>query len=120
MSTYKHRQPIFSWSSVVLLSTLLLSPLTAASLLHMLARALPQAFAPNNDDFTAPACEKVAEADSPTVPPAAPVHAIVSAARARVTVADFGIAVCLPASTPRVGALGAASFRLLPPRAPPV
>jgi|GEM_PF-4311519 hypothetical protein len=45
MSRFSHRQPIFSWSSVVLLSTLLLSPgvsaAVAATLLEALNRATP-------------------------------------------------------------------------------
>ena len=45
MSANKHRQPLVNWSSVVLLSTLLLSPMTAGALLHALAQAFPRAFA---------------------------------------------------------------------------
>jgi hypothetical protein len=55
MSTFKHRQPIFSWSSVVLLSTLLLSPMTAATLLHALTRAVPTVLTPFSDGQTAAA-----------------------------------------------------------------
>jgi len=45
MSANKHRQPLVNWSSVLLLSTLLLSPMTAGALLHALAQAFPRAFA---------------------------------------------------------------------------
>jgi hypothetical protein len=42
MSAYRHRQPIWSWSSVVLLSTLLLSPVAATTLLRAaLSQTLP-------------------------------------------------------------------------------
>jgi hypothetical protein len=42
MSKFSHRQPIWTWSSVVLLSTLLLSPVTANTLLRAFAQTLPQ------------------------------------------------------------------------------
>jgi hypothetical protein len=42
MSKFSHRQPIWTWSSVVLLSTILLSPVTANTLLRALAQTLPQ------------------------------------------------------------------------------
>ncbi|MES2465329.1 MAG: hypothetical protein V4671_32585, partial [Armatimonadota bacterium] len=42
MSRFAHRQPAWGTISVVLLSALLLSPMTGAALLHAMARALPQ------------------------------------------------------------------------------
>jgi hypothetical protein len=42
MSKFSHRQPVWTWSSVVLLSTLLLSPVATNTLLRALAHALPQ------------------------------------------------------------------------------
>ena len=42
MSRFAHRQPAWGTISVVLLSALLLSPMTAAAFLHALAQALPQ------------------------------------------------------------------------------
>ena len=42
MSRFAHRQPAWGTISVVLLSALLLSPLTGAALLHAFVQALPQ------------------------------------------------------------------------------
>ena len=42
MSRFAHRQPAWGTISVVLLSALLLSPMTGAAFLHALAQALPQ------------------------------------------------------------------------------
>lgn len=42
MSRFAHRQPAWGTISVVLLSALLLSPLTGATLLHALLQTLPQ------------------------------------------------------------------------------
>jgi hypothetical protein len=44
MSKFSHRQPVWTWSSVVILSTLLLSPVATSALLRTLAQALPQNF----------------------------------------------------------------------------
>ncbi|MBC8103941.1 MAG: hypothetical protein H7Z41_15310, partial [Cytophagales bacterium] len=42
MSRFAHRQPAWGTISVVLLSALLLSPMTGAALLHALLQAMPQ------------------------------------------------------------------------------
>ncbi len=65
---YAHRQPIATWSGVVLLSALLLSPVTAASFLRALAEiGVPQTHAntPINSGNPAPENPRTASVTAP-------------------------------------------------------
>lgn len=66
MSRFAHRQPAWGTISVVLLSALLLSPMTGAAFLHALAQAMPQNGQSTGRGATGP------EASSPQTLAAAP------------------------------------------------
>ena len=141
MSKYAHRQPIATWSGVVLLSALLLSPVTAGAFLRVLLDSAPaqnRAATPDaNRQGNAQSPRRTDEEERQALRAAAlsgqlravrldsdpdnrtPAYALFVPIRAIVRIPDDPTLAALPPDK-STAALRPARSRPTPPRAPPV
>ena len=148
MSKYAHRQPIATWSGVVLLSALLLSPVTAGAFLRVLLDGTapqnrpvqpvnPTRTTDHGSRTTAQTPRRSDEEERLALRAAAlsgrlravrldsdpdnptPTYALFVSARAVIRIPDDPVLAALPPDAP-VAALRPTLARPTPPRAPPV